>query len=178
MNKTERAELRGIVRNQFRVLKEEVIQRQQELLAQADLEIAEKTAEDTAKRENVQFLANQLVLECNRALNNLLYENGLAERRDTERMWLQSPNLYWDKQQYRSTKPEDMLQHAARADLQAKVTAAMTAMARQEADLLKELAIGALESDDARGFLARIPTVGELVPAARLAELERSVGLE
>ena len=46
------------------------------------------------------------------------------------------------------------------------------ALDRQEADLLRTLAVGALESEEARAFLAAIPTVGQLVPAARLAELD------
>lgn len=45
-------------------------------------------------------------------------------------------------------------------------------MHRQEIDLLKELSAGALESDAAHGFLARIPKVAELVSDERLAELE------
>lgn len=50
--------------------------------------------------------------------------------------------------------------------------------ARQEADLLRSLAVDALESDEARSFLGRIPTVGELVPSVRLAELASAIDVE
>lgn len=41
--------------------------------------------------------------------------------------------------------------------------------------MLRTLAVGAIESEEARAFLAAIPSVSELVPAARLAELEASM---
>ncbi len=44
---------------------------------------------------------------------------------------------------------------------------------RQEADLLRSLALEGLETPAARAFLERIPTVGELVPSARLREIEQ-----
>lgn len=56
--------------------------------------------------------------------------------------------------------------------------AALLRLSRQEADLLSELAIGVLESAEARAFLGAIPTVGELVPAARLAQLEAQFGAD
>ena len=43
---------------------------------------------------------------------------------------------------------------------------------RQEADLLQSLALQTIETDAARQFLAAIPSLGDLVPAARLAEIE------
>jgi hypothetical protein len=42
---------------------------------------------------------------------------------------------------------------------------------RQEADLLRTLAVEALESEEARAFLKMIPSVAELVPSTRLNEL-------
>lgn len=62
------------------------------------------------------------------------------------------------------------------ADLNAKVSAAKTTLARQEADLLRKLAVDALETDEARAFLSTIPTVSELVPMSRLIELEQAIG--
>lgn len=45
----------------------------------------------------------------------------------------------------------------------------------QEVRLLRQLSEGALDSDEARGFLGTIPTVGELVPRAALRELEQQM---
>jgi hypothetical protein len=46
---------------------------------------------------------------------------------------------------------------------------------RQELDMLRELAAGALESEEAQQFLARIPTIGQLIPRVVLAELESNL---
>ncbi len=48
-------------------------------------------------------------------------------------------------------------------------------LARQEMDLLRDLSVGALKSEQAQQFLASIPSVGELVPRVRLAELENDI---
>ena len=64
------------------------------------------------------------------------------------------------------------LTNALNTGLDAQARGALLTLERQEADLLRQLALGALESEEARAFLASIPTVGELVPASRLAEIE------
>ena len=48
------------------------------------------------------------------------------------------------------------------------------ALVREHSDRsnLRQLAADALESDEARAFLMRIPTVAELVPSSRLREIE------
>jgi hypothetical protein len=70
---------------------------------------------------------------------------------------------------------EMALRREANADLSAKVKAALLKLDRDEADLLRNLSMEAIESEEARSFLSRIPSVGELVPAARLVELEASI---
>ena len=64
------------------------------------------------------------------------------------------------------------LRRLANTRITAQVKGALLRLDRDEADLLRTLAVGAIESEEARIFLDRIPTVGELVSSARLAELE------
>jgi hypothetical protein len=64
------------------------------------------------------------------------------------------------------------------AAIEAQIEGALMRLDREEADLLRTLAIGAIESEEARNFLSAIPTVAELVPASRLAELEASLTIE
>lgn len=75
---------------------------------------------------------------------------------------------------YIRTIPEkrEEMRRAAYSSLRSRVASATLRVHRQEADLLKSLATDALQSDAAQAFLAAIPTVAELVPAARLEELE------
>jgi len=65
---------------------------------------------------------------------------------------------------------------AAISDLNFKVRTAVLRLDRTEADLLRELSLDALESDEAKAFLSSIPSVSELVPGVRLAEIEASLG--
>lgn len=55
--------------------------------------------------------------------------------------------------------------------LRSDIDARRVELERREVTLLEELAVGTLESAEARDFLARIPTVGELVPSYRLAQI-------
>lgn len=48
----------------------------------------------------------------------------------------------------------------------------------EEADLLRSLAVGVVESDEARQFLTDIPTVAQLVPSTRLLEIEQGLSDE
>lgn len=166
ITKGERTELRTVTRHQFRVLRQEVTVRQAELLAEIETEIAARFAEDDTTWAACQHAIHEAVMAANRGINDALREHGYEARGRTERMWLTEPSM---------TKPSGergALRQHAQARINAQVKDALLRLDRQEADLLRTLAIGALESDEARAFLSAIPTVGELVPGSRLAELE------
>ncbi len=175
MTKGERTELRSVVRQQFKVLRSEVAQRSAELKAEARGMLNDKETEDDKKRANVDFLVNQAVLEANRKINDILREQGFEVRGDTERMWLAAPTGMWGNKYAGGGTDKDRLERQTAADIDAKVQSALTTIDRQEADLLRELAVGALESAEAHAFLACIPTVSQLVPSTRLAELAAQI---
>lgn len=172
MSKTERAELKSVVRNQFKVLRREVEQRKDELLAEAYTEVERRTKEDEDLRAVVEFEVAEAVAECNRMINDILRGHGMMHEDGREREFVAEPHL-WGR--WMGGTKKDQLSQAARLDLQARVRDAMTQIDRQEADLLRDLAVGALESDEARGFLNQIPLVGQLVPKVRMAEIEAAL---
>lgn len=165
INKGERTELRSIVRQQFKVLRSEVIQRQAEMVAALEDEVTAKYADADKTWEDMQFEVNEAVLACNRAINDALYKHDYQARQGSEHMWIQTPRM--DKPQ----RDRQRLQQRAHARVAEQVTAALLRLDREEADLLRTLAIGALESAEAHAFLGAIPSVGELVPVSRLAEI-------
>lgn len=57
------------------------------------------------------------------------------------------------------------------AELDAASAAAKQRLDVEEVEMRTVLAVETLETDQAKRFLDRIPTVGELVPASRLHEL-------
>jgi hypothetical protein len=174
MSRTERSELKSVVRNQFKVLRKEVEQRRDELLAEAYAEIERRTEEDEALRAAIEFEVAEAVGECNRMINDILKGHGLMHADGREREFVTEPHLWGPRYSQTATK-KDQLSHAAQLDLQAHVRDAMNAIDRQEADLLRDLAVGALESEEARAFLSQIPTVGQLVPRIRMAEIEAAL---
>jgi hypothetical protein len=172
ITKTERSELRSVVRQQFKVLRSEINQREAELKAEARQILNDKETENDKKRANVDFLVREIVLKANREINDVLYEQGFEIKGNTERAWVSPPIGMWGSSYQGQGTDKQRLERQTAADIEAKVKTALTTIDRQEADLLRELAVGALESEEAQAFLAAIPTVSQLVPNTRLAELE------
>lgn len=164
ITKAERAELRSIVKQQFKVLRSEVVQRQAEMMADLEGQIGDRYADEDKAWSDAAHLAHEAVMEANRKVNDAFRD--LTGEAHVERMYV-GAHL-----------PEKPIRHRlvirreASQRLEAHVKGALLRLDRQEADLLRSLAVGALESEEAHGFLSAIPSVSELVPAARLAELE------
>lgn len=168
ISKAERAELRSIVRGQFKVLRSEIEHRRAELNAENERVIAEQFADEDRSRAAIADKISEIVgvaeRECTDALVNGVDGGcGYSIRRPVR---LDRPRLDW---------PDDdrkRLRRQMLADLEAKVRNASVRLDRQEADLLRTLAVDAIESDEARAFLAAIPTVGQLVPSTAMPELD------
>lgn len=169
MNKGERAELKSIVRQQFKVLRSELEQRQLEMLADVEQQIVGKYSDDDTAWGGIMHEVHEATMEANRRINDALYNGGFQVKGGSERMWVQTPHIEQPRQE------RVQLRALASTKIAAQVRAAKLRLEREEADLLRTLAVGALETEEAQAFLAGIPTVGELVPEARLAELESSL---
>jgi hypothetical protein len=169
MTKGERDELRRIVRQRFKVLRSEVTQRQRELTAGIDGQIVNRHRDRDEKRQEVADDIARICADAQREVREVLKAVDIGELgpyQGTRIQWF--PPTWGDDGRHE-------LRRAALSDLDAKVKAATLRLDREEVDLLQSLAIGALESAEAHEFLKRIPTVGELVPAARLEELEAAL---
>lgn len=169
ITKGERTELRSIVRQQFKVLRNEIAQREAEMLAEIEDELTAKYAETDQGWSTVMHEVHEATMEANRRINDALYTAGYQVKGGSERMWVMTPTIN------QPTKDRQQLRHHATMKIRAQVKAALLRLDREEADLLRNLAVGALESDEAQAFLTAIPSVSELVPAARLQELEASL---
>lgn len=170
ISKGERAELRSIVKQQFKVLRSELDQREMEMLADVEQEIVARYTDDDQAWSVVQHKVHEAVMEANRQINDALNEAGYQVKGSTERMWVRTPDMHQPQED------RHQLRRLATSRIHAQVRGAKLRLEREEADLLRALAVGAIESEEARNFLTSIPTVGELVPAARLAELEATLG--
>lgn len=164
ITKAERQELRSVVRHQMKVLRSEIMQRQAELMTGVRSEIAEHFRGEDETWGKASHDVQEAVLEANRRVNDVYRE--LLGDSHVEAMYVRA------EMPRKPTQQRTALYQQAESQLTAQVKGALLRIERQEADLLRTLSVGALESEEAHKFLAAIPTVSELVPAARLVELE------
>lgn len=165
MTKTERTELQRLVRQRFKLLREEVRGRQAEMTAEIDHAVVVKHQDRDEGRMEVQRTVSEIVDKTNADIAAAMTVAGY-EKVGAGQGWVATPRLTWGDDGRHEQR------RALVSDLEAKVKAAHLRLDREEVDLLQSLAIGALESDEAREFLGRIPTVAELVPASRMEALE------
>ena len=167
MNKTERDEIRRIIRARFKVLRSDVDQRKAELLAELEAGIAARFADEDKRWMDICTLVSEAVQEANRKVNDLYREffgdewGVNADRGVVAAQLVPKPN-----------RTRVALRIRGEREIDVKVKAALLELERREVDLLAELATSALETAEARSFMQRIPTVSELVPASRLKEIE------
>lgn len=168
MTAGERRELRTVVRQRMKVLRADVEQRRMELLADAERRLMDRYREQDKAIDDLNFRIQQIVDQASKDITDAIVavrgdQDGVSVRRPVQ---LQVPRVG------SYTEDRRQLHRAMVAGVEAQVKNALLKLDRQEADLLQTLALSSLETDAAREFLGAIPSVGELVPAARLAEIE------
>lgn len=167
ITKSERAELRSLIRQQFKVLRADVAARQAELVAELEARIAAKYADHDKAWTDAMFLIKEAVNEANRKANDILRDVMPDRYTDVSKEY----EVVQARQIAKPTQERTELRRHGTARIEAQVKAALLQLDRQETNLLARLVTGALESDEARAFLGEIPTVSALVPADRLLEL-------
>jgi hypothetical protein len=157
-----------VVRQRIKVLRADVAQRRMELLAEAETRLVERYRAQDKQVEDLNFRIAEITEQASREITDLIIANrgdidGVSVRRPVR---LQTPKL--------NAYTEDRAQfhRAMVAGVEAQVKTALLDLDRREADLLETLALSSLETQAARDFMAAIPTVADLVPAARLREIE------
>lgn len=155
----------------IKVLRADIEARRRELYLDIDAQLDREYEADIKAWDDLQFIIGEAVDEANRKVNDLYRQHYSrevwGEKTDKRLVTAVAPEAP-QRQQNRKT-------YSRRAEVDATVATAFVELDRREADLLEELATGALESAEAREFLARIPKVSELVPASRLEELTANV---
>jgi hypothetical protein len=179
ITKGERAELRSLIRQRFKVLRADVTARESELNAELEDKLKEHFAADDKAWSDVAFLIDEAVQEANRKANDIVRKQVGQDGWPHDGRIVRSCSLSEIRNSVVGAKPYEQERMVMRRQGQARITAtvksALLKLDRTEADLLTRLVAGALESEEARSFLGEIPTVSALVPADRLLELERSL---
>ena len=175
MSNAERAELRSLVKRRMKVLRADVTARESELRAEVHNSVRTQMEGEDALWAQIEHALQEAESAANRAANDAMRQV-LGDRWKHERRLVQSVNANQVRAAVREHQPEstpdrNRLVREAERQIETMVKDAQRKLERIETDLLTELTIGALESEEAKAFLARIPTVGELVSAERLREI-------
>jgi hypothetical protein len=170
ITKGERAELRSLIRQRFKVLRAEVEARKAELAVELEERIAAKFAEEDKRWADGMFLIEEAVREANRKANDVLRTLDI-DALDTSREY----DIVMSRGIAKPSGERNVLHRNGTKRIEAQVKTALLQLDGQEADLLTRLVANGLETDEARAFLGEIPTVSALVPTDRLLQLERSL---
>lgn len=172
MNASERQALRQVVRQRMKVLRADVAARKAELAAEIRQRVDDAFASQEKLVADLNEVVDGIVDQSNKDIRTAV-EKVQADHPDlrlslagqTGRNFVGAPTFGLDATEKRRMRMR------LEAELDAQVAAALVNIDRQEADLVEEICVDGLETDAAKNFLSRIPTVGELVPASRLREI-------
>lgn len=168
MNKTEREELRRLIRARFKVLRSDVDQRKAELFVELEQEITARFADEDKRWRDAAFVIEKIRLEANGQINDVYRELIGKDQYGTDT----DHNLVSIRGVAQPHNNRGLMRKRGEQQIDARCKAALLELERREVDLLTDLATSALESAEAKQFMGRIPTVSELVPASRLREIE------
>lgn len=168
MTPGERRELRTVVRQRMKVLRADVAQRRMELLAEAERRLVERYRQADKAIDDLNFAIAEVAEKASREITDLI----LAARGEADGVSIRRPVRLSPPRLSTHNEDRTQLHRAMVAGVEAQVRNALLDLDRKEADLLQSLALSTVETDEARAFLAGIPTVAELVPSARLREIE------
>lgn len=168
MNKTERAELRSLLRARFKLLRTDVSARKAELEAELQQQVEAEFAAGDKAYDDAMYQLQLAVDEANRKANDIGRQLWGAEKwgEKHDRVIVTAKEIPKPGKNERWQRMNE-----GRAEIERRVKAALLELERQENQLLTDLATTALESTAAKEFFGRIPSVTELVPAYRLKEI-------
>lgn len=168
MTPGERRELRTVVRQRIKVLRADVMQRRMEMLAEAEKRLMERYQNQDKAIEDLNFRIAEVAERASREMTDLI----IAARGEQDGVSISRPVRLHAPKVSQKIEDRTQLHRAMVAGIESQVKSALLTLDRQEADLLQTLALNSIETDAAREFFAQIPTVAELVPTARLREIE------
>jgi hypothetical protein len=167
MSRAERLELGKLVRLRASVAKKDIEQRQAQLIADFEEQLA-ATYESTHEAwKDVTAVARKLIDEADAEIARRCRDLGLPDK------FRPSLNVSWyGRGESASRERRAELRKVAQAKLEASARAAKVEIDRSAAGLLTQLTAGSLESSGAQEFLGRMPSIDQLMPPLTVGELD------
>ena len=165
----ERRELRSLVRLRVKLLRAEVAEAHAAQMAEIDGRVAAKFQDDAERIAALRAELDALVDDANQRASRVFAKYG--DVLDKQRADVFSRPWFTRREDNRSK-----LRKALVAAVEAQTQRAKLRVAKLEAELLTALSLDALKTEAAQEFVAKIPTVGDLMPAEPLREIEEQFG--
>ncbi|TPL40640.1 hypothetical protein [Mesorhizobium sp. B2-4-6] len=169
MTPGDRRILIGIIKQRERVAKADAARRSAEILVDFDAQLQREFSFDENEIwSQAVEKANAAVAEASRLIAEECKRLGIPDD------FAPSLNLNWRHQgYYNGTKDaRAKLRFAAVNRVQAAEKAAKAEIEKQSVTLQEKVLVGALESGEAQGFLASIPTVEQLMPIITIEQVK------
>jgi hypothetical protein len=173
MTRADRTELARVVRMRSKVARNGIEARQAELLVEFETQLAADYEFDDARWAAVTAAAKRAVAEADAevaaACEELAIPSDFRPRLGLE---------WYGRGKNASARRRAELRKVALTRLDAAAKVARAAIDQSELDACTDLAAGALQSEEARAWLGRLPTVEQLMVPLHLADVEaaRSLG--
>lgn len=166
MSKGERLELAKLVRLRGKVAKDDIDQRAARLLADVEAQLAARYPANHEAWAEITERAKKSIAAADAEIAHRCRALGIPEN------FRPGIALSWysrGENAMRERRAE--LRKVAQTELAARSKAAKVEIDRHAAQLLTQLAAGALESSESRAFLDAMPSIDELMPRLTLPEL-------
>jgi hypothetical protein len=167
MTKSEREELCKLIRRREKIEKTATEQRSAELLADFERQLASIYKWDQQETwRAAKEAADQAVAEANALIATRCRELGIPKE------FAPCLSMHWHgrgENGWQDRRAE--LRRVAQTRIAAMERAAWTQIEKRSVELQEQAVVGALQSDAAQSFLAKLPTVESLMPAIPALEL-------
>jgi hypothetical protein len=169
ITKSERKELIGIAKKRERVAKTAALHRSAQLRADFEKQLDTKyRPEDDPVWEELYKGAERIVTEAQQALAANCQAKGIPEQ------CAPTIELGWWQRGRNTFKDERAeMRRVAYTRIDELEKAAKFEIERVSLEIQTQLAVGALESDEAKAFLERMPSVDHLMPILKMGEIEK-----
>jgi len=167
MTKSERDELAKVARMQAAVAKADIEQRQRDLLAEVEAQLAAQYRANHEAWKELTAEAQRAIRAVDEEIARRCRELGVPERLRP------SIGLSWyDRGESGDAKRRAELRKVAQTRLEADARKAKVEVDRRTAEIRMQLASGGLTTPEAHAFLDAMPRVDELLPELHLPELD------
>ena len=160
MTRTERTELAGLVRRNFKVARTGIDSQKARVLADFEAALSKEWDPVELACQELVAEAHAVMARANARIADGFIKMGLPKE------WAPSGHVYWSSRGENGIAARrSELRKAAVARAEATARDAKLALDQRETEILTELATSALTSAAAQAFLRQVPTLAELMPA-------------